>query len=209
MAADVPRRLRPQPVRDNCWLLAAEGSEEAWRSTRGSSPGSCGRCSTRQASARRRAPDARARRPRRGGGRLLGRRCACLVHPEDARCYADPDAWGPRLPEPLEEPAGPPHDRGRRPPELARLTIEIVHTPGHTPGRAASRVEGEASCARAISCSRGRSDASTSRIGPRRRCGEPAAVPRVPRRSADAARARPGDHRGPRADREPVPAGAR
>ena len=55
--------------------------------------------------------------------------------------------------------------------ELAGLTLEVIFTPGHSPGHVTYAVRDEdARCSRATSCSRARSAASTSPAATGRRC---------------------------------------
>jgi hydroxyacylglutathione hydrolase len=66
------------------------------------------------------------------------------VHPDDAIAYSDPDAWDPGFPNPLTTPRDLRTFTDRDVLRLAGVTLEVLHTPGHTPGSSCFRIDGDA-----------------------------------------------------------------
>jgi hydroxyacylglutathione hydrolase len=129
------------PYGTNCWLLASEGSDEAVVVDPGFEP-----------EAVHRMLDAAGKRPAAAllthahvdhagsAAAFAGDDVPVFVHPADALAFTDPDAWG----RPGQELANPKDLRTFEDGdvmELAGLRIEVLHTPGHTPGSACFRIE--------------------------------------------------------------------
>jgi hydroxyacylglutathione hydrolase len=131
------------PYGTNCWLLAAEGSEDAVVVDPGFEP-----------DAVRATLDAAGKRPvavllthahldhAGTAGAFAGDDVPVFCHPADALAFTDPAAWRrDESPNPLA------HVKDLRPFEdgdvlrFAGFELEVWHTPGHTPGHCIVRVE--------------------------------------------------------------------
>ncbi len=130
------------PFGTNCWLLAANGSEEAAVVDPGFSPDRV-----------RRLLEAAGKRPAAvlvthghfdhmgSAGEFCGRDTPLYIHKDDALALTDPMAWGAGLP----VPRAPVHDVRTFVDgdvlEVAGFTLEVMHTPGHTPGSSCFRAD--------------------------------------------------------------------
>lgn len=123
------------PYGTNCWLLAADGSDDVVVIDPGFEPGVV-----------RGMLDAAGKRPAaailthghpdhaEAAAAFSAGEVPVYVHPEDVPVFRDPAAWG-RLGTPaLVEPADLRTMIDGDVLDLAGLRIEVVHTPGHTPG---------------------------------------------------------------------------
>jgi glyoxylase-like metal-dependent hydrolase (beta-lactamase superfamily II) len=131
------------PYGTNCWLLAAEGSDEVIVVDPGFEP-----------SAVRSLLDAAGKQPAaillthahldhaQTAGTFAGD-LPVYVHPEDAPAFTDYTAWGGMSPVELDPVADLRMFVDGDVLKLAGLAIEVVHTPGHTPGSSCFRVDDE------------------------------------------------------------------
>ena len=199
------------PYGTNCWLLAAEGSDDAVVVDPGFEPAARARAARRPpASARSRSwPPTRTsttRRPPATSRATL----PVFVHEADAvgvHRRASPGDAG------VRQPARPRSKDLRTVADgdvlrFAGFSLEVLHTPGHTPGHCCFRVDGDALFSPATWCSRARSGGRTSRTpipsamqaSLRRFLTLPDDLPVLPGHGPDTTV-------GPRARHEPVPAG--
>jgi glyoxylase-like metal-dependent hydrolase (beta-lactamase superfamily II) len=128
----------------NCWLLAAEGSDEAVVVDPGFEP--------RAVHAMLGAADRRAAAvllthahlDHAGSAGAFAGDLPVYVHPDDRPAFDDYTAWGGMTPTTL----APVHDLRTFVDgdvlQLGGLAIEVLHTPGHTPGSCCFRVGGDA-----------------------------------------------------------------
>jgi glyoxylase-like metal-dependent hydrolase (beta-lactamase superfamily II) len=119
----------------NCWLLAAEGSDEAVVVDPGFEP-----------AAVRALLDAAEKRPvavllthahidhAMEAGRFSGDELPVYVHTADAVAFSDPAAWGAGFANPLQPVKDLRTMEDGDELRLGGLDVEVVHTPGHTPG---------------------------------------------------------------------------
>jgi glyoxylase-like metal-dependent hydrolase (beta-lactamase superfamily II) len=142
------------PYGTNCWLLAAEGSDEVVVVDPGFEP-----------AAVRAVLDAAGKRPaavllthahldHAGSAGSFAADVPVYVHPDDVPAFSDYSAWGGMSPAVLD----PVRDLRTFVDgdvlRFAGLALEVLHTPGHTPGRRASGSTTRWSSCRATSCSR-------------------------------------------------------
>ena len=143
-------------------------------------------------------------------GAFAGRRCPSTSTRTTSPAFSDYLAWGGHRARSSSIPCRTcARSRTATCLRLAGCSIEVLHTPGHTPGHCCFRVDGDAWCCSGdlvFAGTIGRSDFPNS--DPGRDAGVAAAVPDAARRPACAAGARARDRRRPRARHEPVPAGA-
>ena len=125
------------PYGTNCWLLAADGSDEAVVVDPGFEP-----------EAVHALLEAAGRRPVAvllthahvdhawRAGDFCGDDVPVYIHTADDLAFSDPVAWGAGFDDPLAPGEGPAHDRRRRRRcGWPAWRIEVLHTPGHTPGQ--------------------------------------------------------------------------
>ena len=134
------------PFGTNCWLIAADGADEAVVVDPGFEPETV---RTMLAAAGKRPSavlltHAHADHAMQAGA-FADDAIPVYVHPADARAFDDPDGWARGSGTPLT----PVKDlRTFDDGEVLRLgggvTVEAVHTPGHTPGSSCFRVDGDA-----------------------------------------------------------------
>jgi glyoxylase-like metal-dependent hydrolase (beta-lactamase superfamily II) len=132
------------PYGTNCWLLAADGADEAVVVDPGFEP------STVRAmlDAAGKAPVAVLLTHAHGdhaeaAGAFAGDDVPVHVHPADAVAFEDPEAWRPGFPNPLTPVKDlRTFDDGDRL-RFAGCEIEVMHAPGHTPGSCCFRVGGD------------------------------------------------------------------
>jgi hydroxyacylglutathione hydrolase len=123
------------PYGTNCWLLAADGSEEAVVVDPGFEPASVHALL-----------DAAGKRPvavllthahvdhAAEAGDFCGDDVPLYVHPADAVAFADPAAWGAGFANPLAPVKDLRIVEDGDGLSLAGFRIQVLHTPGHTPG---------------------------------------------------------------------------
>ena len=130
------------PYGTNCWMLGADGTDEAVVVDPGFEPDAVR--ATLEAAGRRAAAvlltHAHVDHATMAGA-FAGPDVPVWIHPADAVAYDDPDGWarGPGNPlTPAEDLRT--IDDGQVL-DLAGLRIEVLHTPGHTPGHCCFRVD--------------------------------------------------------------------
>jgi hydroxyacylglutathione hydrolase len=130
------------PYGTNCWMLAAEGSDEAVVVDPGFEPSTV-----------RAMLDAAGKRPAAAllthahldhagrAGTFAGIDVPVYVHPDDALAFTDPAAWRRSDAPALDEVADLRTMQDGEVLKLAGAAIEVLHTPGHTPGHCCFRVD--------------------------------------------------------------------
>jgi len=131
------------PYDTNCWLLSLEGRDEAVVIDPGFEPARV-----------RRLLSAAGKRPVAALGthghhdhvgaaaELCGTELPFYIHKHDELALVDPGAWGAGFPAPAAPPADVRTFSEGDVLEVAGLSIEVMHTPGHTPGSSCFRIEG-------------------------------------------------------------------
>jgi hydroxyacylglutathione hydrolase len=131
------------PFDTNCWLLAAEGSDEAVVVDPGFSP-----------QAVHRLLDEAGKRPVAvlathghfdhvgSAGAFCGDELPLYVHQADELAFSDPAGWGAGLPTPRVPVKDLRTLVDGEVLEFAGFRIEVLHTPGHTPGSVCFRTDG-------------------------------------------------------------------
>jgi hydroxyacylglutathione hydrolase len=130
------------PYGTNCWLLAAEGSDDALVIDPGFEP-----------AAVRALLEAAGKRPAAvllthahvdhagTAGTLAGDVVPVYVHPDDALAFEDPVAWGSASGAPLAPVKDLRTFGDGEVLEFAGFRVEVLHTPGHTPGHCIFRTD--------------------------------------------------------------------
>ncbi len=131
------------PYATNCWLLAAEESDDAVVVDAGFEP------------ARVRAMlDAAGKQPvavllthahldhAQAAGELAGEDVPVFIHPADAVAYEDLEAWNPGFDNPLSPVKDLRTFEDGDVLAFAGFRVDVVHAPGHTPGHCVFRTEG-------------------------------------------------------------------
>jgi len=129
------------PFDTNCWLLAAEGQQEAVVIDPGFFPDRV-----------RAMLDAAGKRPVAvlathghydhvgAGGDLCGSEIPLYIHKADELALTDPQSWGAGFPVPAARPDDVRTFSDGEILELAGVSFEVIHTPGHTPGSCCFRL---------------------------------------------------------------------
>jgi hydroxyacylglutathione hydrolase len=132
------------PYGTNCWILAADGSNEAVVVDPGFEP------ETLHGILRRvgKAPAAVLLTHAHGdhaeaAGAFAGTDVPVFIHPADAVAYTDPEGWRPGFPNPLSEVADLRTFEDGDVLCFGGFELEVIHTPGHTPGSSCFRVGGD------------------------------------------------------------------
>jgi hydroxyacylglutathione hydrolase len=132
------------PFGTNCWLLAADDSDEAVVVDPGFEPGSVHALL-----------DAAGKRPvavllthahvdhAAEAGDFCGDDVPLYVHPDDAVAFADPEAWGAGFANPLAPVKDLRMISDGDTLSLGGFRIEVMHTPGHTPGHCIFRTDAD------------------------------------------------------------------
>jgi hydroxyacylglutathione hydrolase len=132
------------PYGTNCWLLAADASDEAVVVDPGFEP-----------EAVHALLEAAGRRPAAvllthahidhamAAGDFSGDEVPVFVHPADALAFNDPVAWGAGFENPLHPVKDLRTITDGETLRLAGLAIEVLHTPGHTPGHCIFRTDAD------------------------------------------------------------------
>jgi hydroxyacylglutathione hydrolase len=130
------------PYGTNCWMIAAEGSEEAVVVDPGFEPSSV-RAMLDAAGKRATAVLLTHAHVDHAGeaGTFAEADVPVYIHPDDALAYSDPAAWGRADPPALAAVADLRTMDDGEVLKLAGLAIEVLHTPGHTPGHCCFRVD--------------------------------------------------------------------
>jgi len=131
------------PFGTNCWLLAAEGSEEAVVVDPGFSPdrvvallGAAGKRPVAVLATHGHFDHIGSARE------LCGTELPFHIHKEDELALPAPQAWGAGMPVPAGKPEEVRTFVDGDVLELAGWALEVVHTPGHTPGSSCFRIPG-------------------------------------------------------------------
>jgi hydroxyacylglutathione hydrolase len=129
------------PYGSNCWLLAPEGGEDAVVIDPGFSPERV-RDLLRAAGKRPvAAVGTHGHADHVGSARqFCGTEVPFYIHKDDELALTDPDAWDGGFPVPPNPPADLRTFVDGEVLELAGLSLEVVHTPGHTPGSSCFRL---------------------------------------------------------------------
>jgi hydroxyacylglutathione hydrolase len=131
------------PFATNCWLLAAEGSEEAVVIDPGFSPD---RVTDLLQAAGKRPVAVLATHGHydhvAAAAALCGTELPFHIHKDDEQALIDPGAWGAGMPVPVPTPADVRTFSEGDVLELAGMSLEVLHTPGHTPGSSCFRADG-------------------------------------------------------------------
>lgn len=130
------------PFATNCWLLAAEGRDEALVID----PGFL----AERVSALLRAAGKRPVAVLATHGHfdhvgaaeeVCGTDVPFYIHAEDELSLKDPEAWGATFPVPVGRPADVRTFEDAEVLELAGIRLQVLHTPGHTPGSSCFRLQ--------------------------------------------------------------------
>jgi hydroxyacylglutathione hydrolase len=131
------------PFATNCWLLAAEGQSEAVVIDPGFSPG---RVQALLEGAAKRPVAVLATHGHYdhvgAAAELCGSELPFFIHKDDELAMVDSVAWGAGMPIPVATPQDVRTFSDGDVIELAGLSLEVMHTPGHTPGSSCFRVDG-------------------------------------------------------------------
>jgi hydroxyacylglutathione hydrolase len=132
------------PFGTNCWALAAEGSDQAVVIDPGFEPPEVHAMLEAAGKRAEAVLLTHAHQDHAGtAGAFAGENVPVLIHPADAVAFDDPDGWamGPGSPlAPAEDLRTVEHGEVLR---FAGFSIEVLHTPGHTPGHCCFRVDGD------------------------------------------------------------------
>jgi glyoxylase-like metal-dependent hydrolase (beta-lactamase superfamily II) len=127
------------PYATNCWLLALDGRDEAVVID----PGFEGSRVLRLLEAAGKRPVAvlatHGHFDHVGAAAELG--VACYIHEADRLAFVDPEEWGAGFPTPVGLPSDLRTFVEGDALDLAGLSLEVMHTPGHTPGSSCFRTD--------------------------------------------------------------------
>jgi hydroxyacylglutathione hydrolase len=131
------------PFATNCWLLAAEGHQEAVVIDPGFAPDRV-KGLLRAAGKRPVAVLATHGHYDHVGAaaELCGTELPFYIHKDDEQAMVDPAAWGAGMPVPVETPKEMRTFTEGEVLEFNGISLEVMHTPGHTPGSSCFRAEG-------------------------------------------------------------------
>jgi glyoxylase-like metal-dependent hydrolase (beta-lactamase superfamily II) len=123
------------PFGTNCWLLSAEGSEEAVIVDPGFE---AARVHDLLRAAGKRPVAALATHGHYdhvgAAAEVCGDDIPCYIHEDDAPAFTDSEAWGSGMPIPIAAPKELRTFSDGETLELAGFSLQVLHTPGHTPG---------------------------------------------------------------------------
>jgi len=132
------------PYATNCWLLAAEGRDEALVVDPGFT---ADRVSALLAAAGKRPVAALATHGHSdhvgAAAALCGTELPLYIHKDDELALTDPVAWGAGFPSPIARPAVVRAVGDGDVIDEAGLVLEVIHTPGHTPGSCCFKLQAE------------------------------------------------------------------
>jgi len=134
------------PYGTNCWLLSAEGSDEAIVVDPGFSPEDVRELLSRAGKTPVAVLATHAHVDHVGEAGGFAGELPIYVHDADALAFTDPAAWGAGFEQTL---APAQHLRSIADGDLLRLAgleIQVLHTPGHTPGHCIFRIDLEVAC---------------------------------------------------------------
>jgi hydroxyacylglutathione hydrolase len=130
------------PFATNCWLLAAEGRVEAVVIDAGFSPD---RVTALLRAAGKRPVAVLATHGHHdhvgAAAELCGTELPFYIHKDDEPAMSDPAAWGAGMPVPVPTPTDVRTFSEGDVLELAGMSLEVLHTPGHTPGSSCFRAD--------------------------------------------------------------------
>ncbi len=130
------------PYGTNCWLLAAEGSDDAVVVDPGFEPDRVHALLEAAGKEPVAVLATHAHLDHMGtGGVFAGDEIPVFVHEADAIAFTDLPAWGAGGPNPLAEVKDLRTIAGGDVLDFAGFSIEVVHTPGHTPGHCCFRTD--------------------------------------------------------------------
>jgi glyoxylase-like metal-dependent hydrolase (beta-lactamase superfamily II) len=128
------------PFATNCWLLAAESREEALVIDPGFSPD---RVKALLKAAAKRPVAVLATHGHYdhvgSAAELCGTELPFYIHKDDEQAMVDPAAWGAGMPIPIPTPNDVRTFSEGDVLELGGMSLEVLHTPGHTPGSSCFR----------------------------------------------------------------------
>jgi glyoxylase-like metal-dependent hydrolase (beta-lactamase superfamily II) len=130
------------PYATNCWLLAREGSDEALVVD----PGFDGARVLALLEAAGKRPVAVVATHGHydhvgSAAEVCGSELPLYIHKDDELALTDPAAWGAGFPQPVLRPSEVRTLSDGELLEMAGLEVEVIHTPGHTPGSVCFRTE--------------------------------------------------------------------
>jgi hydroxyacylglutathione hydrolase len=129
------------PYGTNCWLLAAEGSDEAVVVDPGFEPGAVRRLLDTAAKTPVAVLLTHAHVDHAGTAGTFAGDLPVFIHPDDAVAFDDPVAWGGPSASRLDPAKDVRPIADGEMLTVGGLAIEVVHTPGHTPGHCCFRVD--------------------------------------------------------------------
>ena len=131
------------PFATNCWLLALEGQEEAVVIDPGFSPDRVRALLTESGKRPVAVLATHGHYDHVGAvAELCGTELPFFIHKDDEQAMVDPVAWGSGMPVPIATPRDMRTFTEGDVLELAGLSLEVMHTPGHTPGSSCFKVDG-------------------------------------------------------------------
>jgi hydroxyacylglutathione hydrolase len=130
------------PFGTNCWLVSSDGRDEAVIVDPGFEAARV-RATLEEAGKRPAAVLATHGHYDHVGAaaELAGDDIPCFIHQEDALAFTDPGAWGAGFPVPTPKPKDLRTFSDGDTLDLAGFSLQVMHTPGHTPGSSCFRTE--------------------------------------------------------------------